>query len=154
MKEIEWARESEKLEKSYIGRIGKAIEPVIMPLGFDWKMGISLFTGFAAKEIVVGTMSVLYAAGSDEGTEGITASMKNQVFTSGPRKGEKVFNAVTAFAFMIFVLLYVPCMATIATIGRESGRWRWAFFSIVYTTGVAWMVSFLVVKIGNAVFGG
>ncbi len=146
IKEIKLAMESERLEKSYIGRIGKSMEPVLFPLGFDWKIGVSLLTGFMAKEIVVSTMSVLFAA--ERGDENLAEKLKTHSFNTGPKKGEMVFTGTTAFAFMIFVLLYVPCMATIATIGRESGKWRWALFSIIYSTALAWIVSFAVVRIG------
>ncbi len=150
---VEREKESERLEKSFIGMIGRFIEPVITPLGFDWKMGVSLATGFAAKEIVVSTMGVLYHTGSDvnEESTSLINSIRDQRYKNGPREGEKVITPLTAFGFMIFVLLYFPCIATIATIRRESGSWKWALFSAFQTTAVAWLFSFLVYTIGSRI---
>ncbi len=144
--------EAERQAHSYIGRLGKAIEPVIRPLGFDWKMGISLVTGFAAKEIVVSTMGVLYQA--EVGTEvGASTSLQNrimeQVYTSGPRAGETVFTPLAGFSFLLFVLFYLPCVAVIVTVGRESGSWKWAGFVLLYTTAIAWVASFVVYQVGS-----
>ena len=144
--------EAERQAHSYIGRLGKAIEPVIRPLGFDWKMGISLVTGFAAKEIVVSTMGVLYQA--EVGTEvGESTSLQNrimeQVYTSGPRAGETVFTPLAGFSFLLFVLFYLPCVAVIVTVGRESGSWKWAGFVLFYTTAIAWVASFVVYQVGT-----
>jgi ferrous iron transport protein B len=146
-------KESERLEKSYIGMIGRFFEPVITPLGFDWKMGVSLLTGFAAKEIVVSTMGVLYHAGSDVSTESMSLinNIRGQTHGSGPRKGEIVITPLIAFGFMIFVLLYFPCIATMATIKRESGSWKWALFSALQTTTIAWLIAFLVYNIGSRI---
>jgi len=141
---------AKQLEKSYIGRLGHLFEPVIQPLGFDWKMGVSLISGFAAKEIVVGTMGVLYHAEDDsEDTRTLVNNIKKQEYKSGPKKGEKVFSPLIAFGFMIFVLIYFPCMAVVAAIRRESGSWKWAAFALTYTTGVAWLLSFLIYRIGS-----
>ena len=144
--------EAERQAHSYIGRLGKAIEPVIRPLGFDWKMGISLVTGFAAKEIVVSTMGVLYQA--EVGTEvGASTSLQNrimeQVYTSGPRAGETVFTPLAGFSFLLFVLFYLPCVAVIVTVGKESGSWKWAGFVLFYTTAIAWVASFVVYQVGT-----
>ncbi|MEN8228395.1 MAG: ferrous iron transport protein B [Bacteroidota bacterium] len=144
--------EAERQLHSYIGRIGKAIEPVIRPLGFDWKMGISLLTGFAAKEIVVSTMGVLYQA--DVGTEtGESTSLQNrireQVYVTGPRAGMSVFTPLSGFSFLLFVLFYLPCVAVIVTVGRESGSWKWAGFVLFYTTAIAWLASFVIYQVGS-----
>ena len=145
-------REAERQEHSFIGRLGQSIEPVIRPLGFDWKMGISLITGFAAKEIVVSTMGVLYQAeGNPAGMETVSLQtrIREQVYLSGPRRGEPVFTPLAGISFLLFVLFYLPCMAVIAAVGRESGSWKWAGFVLLYTTGIAWMVSFLVYQAGT-----
>lgn len=143
--------ESERQQNSLIGRLGKAIEPVIRPLGFDWKMGISLVTGFAAKEIVVSTMGVLYEANMDTGD--VTVSLQNrlreQVYTAGPRVGSKVFTPLAGISFLLFVLFYLPCVAVIAAVGRESGSWKWAAFVLFYTTAIAWVASFVVYQLGS-----
>jgi ferrous iron transport protein B len=143
--------EAERQNHSCIGRMGKALEPVIRPLGFDWKMGISLLTGFAAKEIVVSTMGVLYHAdpGSDEGTASLQDRIRTQVYTDGPRAGTRVFTPLSGISFLLFVLFYLPCVAVIATVGRESGSWKWAAFVLFYTTAIAWTASFAVYQLGS-----
>jgi ferrous iron transport protein B len=142
--------ESVRLENSYIGQIGQFIEPAIYPLGFDWKMGVSLLTGAAAKEIVVGTMGVLYqTAGTEEEHQPLIEKLRNEKYTSGPRAGQNVFTPVVAFAFLIFVLIYFPCVAVVAAVKKETGGWRWAVFLVVYTTTLAYILSFLVYRIGN-----
>lgn len=110
-------------EASYIVQIGQAIEPVIEPLGFDWQMGVSLVSGIAAKEVVVSTMEVLYA---------------EQELAQQP-----AFTPWVAYGFMLFILLYFPCMAVVAAIKKEAG-WKWALWSIFYTTALAWVVAYLV----------
>lgn len=134
------ADSAEQMEYSYIGQIGKFIEPAIAPLGFDWKMGVSIATGLAAKEIVVSSMGILYHA--DDNT--LAQSLQQQVNS----QGEKVFTPLVAYGFMLFILIYFPCMAVIAAIRKEAG-WKWAFFTIFYTTGVAWIVSCCVYQIGR-----
>jgi len=151
--QIELNKEAERFENSYIGRIGHFVEPVIRPLGFDWKMGISLLTGMAAKEIVVSTMGVLYQANttSDKSPETLVDKLRSHTFKYGERKGEKVFTPLVAFGFMMFILIYFPCIAVIAAIKKESGGWKWAIFTMVYTTGLAYIVSLLVFQIGSLI---
>jgi ferrous iron transport protein B len=145
-------KEAEKQEQSLIGRLGRSIEPVIAPLGFDWKMGVALLTGFAAKEIVVSTMGVLYRA-NDGSTSDHSSSLQTkiteQIYTSGPRSGQSVFTPVSGLSFLIFVLFYLPCVAVIATVGRESGSWKWSGFVLFYTTAIAWLASFAIFQIGT-----
>jgi ferrous iron transport protein B len=132
------------MEQSYLGRIGHAIEPVIRPLGFDWRMGVSLIAGIPAKEIVIGTMAVLYGTENDQHkNESLQTSLQNQLYESGPKAGEPVFNQAVALAFLVFVLLYFPCVAVIASIKRESGSWKYALFTVLYTTLAAWIGAFL-----------
>ena len=136
---------AEHLEQSYIGRIGKFIEPAIRPLGFDWKMGVSIVTGLAAKEIVVSSMGILYhVPDAEEDMQSLAENLKKQV----DERGDRVFTPLVAYAFMLFILIYFPCMAVIAAIRKEAG-WGWAFFTIFYTTSLAWIVSFCVYQIGN-----
>lgn len=136
---------SEHLEQSYIGQLGKFIEPTIKPLGFDWKMGVSIVTGLAAKEIVVSSMGILYhVPDAEENTQNLAENLKNQENS----QGEKVFTPLVAYAFMLFILIYFPCMAVIAAIRKEAGG-KWALFTIFYTTGLAWVVSFCVYQIGS-----
>jgi ferrous iron transport protein B len=139
-----------KLENSYIGRIGRFIEPVMRPLGFDWKMSVSILTGIAAKEVVVSTMGVLYHANQDGGpVETLTQRIKNERYSDGKKSGQNVFNPVVGLSFMVFILLYFPCIATIAAIRKESGTWRWAIFSILYSTALAWIMSFIIYQVGS-----
>ena len=137
---IEHHREAERLEKSYIGRIGHAMEPVLTPLGFDWKIGVSLLTGVAAKEIVVSSMGVLYQSGNNDG-DTLQDKLQQQTYRSGKKQGQRVFNPIVAFTLMLFILIYFPCVAVIAAIRRELGS-RWAIFTMVYTTALAWLISF------------
>ena len=132
------------MEQSYLGRIGHTIEPVIRPLGFDWKMGVSLIAGIPAKEIVIGTMAVLYGTENDQHkNELLQTRLQKQLYETGPKTGEPVFNKAVALAFLVFVLLYFPCIAVIASIKRESGSWKYALFTVVYTTAAAWIGAFL-----------
>ncbi|MBN1116974.1 MAG: ferrous iron transport protein B [Bacteroidales bacterium] len=141
--------EAERLEKSYIGRLGKAIEPVIRPLGFDWKLGISLLTGIAAKEVVVSTLGVLYQADDSDLDSSLPHRIKNDVHLTGKNKGKPVMNSVVGLSFIIFTLIYFPCVAVIAAVKRETGSVKWAVFVMVYTTGLAWILSFLVYNLGK-----
>ena len=144
------AMENEKQAASYIGKLGHAIEPVIKPLGFDWKMGVSLLAGFAAKEVVVSTMGVLYqVSDSEENTVSLQEKIRAQVYTNGPLTGQKVYTPLAGFSFLLFVLLYLPCVSVIATVGREAGSWKWSAFVIFYTTFLAWFTSFCVYQIGS-----
>lgn len=140
-----------QIENSYLGHIGHFIEPVIRPLGFDWKMGISLIAGIPAKEIVVSTMGVLYETGKDtqKNAELLQSVLQKEVYHSGVNAGKPVFNKAVALAFLIFVLLYFPCIAVLATISRESGSWKWSLFTVFYTTVFAWMISFLTYHIAS-----
>ncbi|MBR5726136.1 MAG: ferrous iron transport protein B [Muribaculaceae bacterium] len=138
----------EQIENSYMGMMGKAIEPVVEPLGFNWQMGVSVLTGAAAKEIVVSTMGVLYTGEADADEE--SASLKEKLQTATKPNGEHVFNPIVAYSFMLFILLYFPCIAALTAIKREAGT-KWMLFEILYTTGVAWLVSFLFYQIATAI---
>lgn len=138
-------KKSEEQANSYIGRIGKSIEPIMRPLGFDWKMSVSLLSGIAAKEIVVSTMGVLYQAENKGNTNNLISRLQNEKNTNGNQQ----FTPLVAYGFLIFILLYFPCVASIAAISKESGHWKWAVFTIVYTTSLAWFMSFLIHQIGS-----
>jgi ferrous iron transport protein B len=136
-------------EESYIGRIGKFIEPVIQPLGFDWRMGVCLLTGIVAKEVVVSTMGVIYRNGdTQDSSVSLVDSIHSATYTEGRRQGKQVFTPLATLSFLIFTLLYFPCIATVAAIYNESGSWRWAAFSVTFTTGLAWVISFIVYQTG------
>ena len=145
---------AERLQQSYIGKIGKVIEPVIAPLGFDWRMGVSLITGAAAKEVVVSTMGVLFGTPSaDEAgpKTDLTTKLQAVTYDSGKLKGKKIFTPLVGFSYILFILIYMPCIAVIATVKRESGQWKWALFLIVYTTVLAWSLSFAVYQLGSLI---
>lgn len=148
-------------EQSYIGQIGKTIEPIFMPQGFDWKLDVGLVAGVGAKEIVASTMGVLYSNNDSFGDDseynddgGKYETLKRQMTldlqkTYGYSDEEAESKAtLTAFCFLLFVLLYFPCIATIAAIKGETGSWKWAGFAAGYTTLLAWVVSALVFQIG------
>ena len=128
---------AEQQENSYIGQIGKAIEPVIKPLGFDWKLGIGLISGVGAKELVVSTLGVLYTNEGD--VENVNLSNRIPI------------TPLVALAYMLFVLIYFPCIATFAAIKQESGSWKWAIFTAGYTTGLARLIAFTVFQIGSLI---
>ena len=148
--ELELRRDAEHLEKSYIGRIGSFVQPLLSPLGFDWKMSVSLVTGLAAKEIVVSTMAVLDRA-SDRGNPEaeLAKNLREERYTSGPREGTPVHTTAGALAFLVFVLLYIPCAGVLSAIRRESGSWKWAVFAGIYTTSFAWVMAYLVRLAGD-----
>ena len=144
----------ERLQNSYIGKIGKFIEPVIAPLGFDWRMGVSLITGAAAKEVVVSTMGVLYSSPHYHETgapQNLTTTLQNETYLTGSRTGKKIFSPLAGISFLLFILVYMPCVAVIATVNRESGSWKWALFLILYTTSLAWLLSFTVFQVGSLI---
>jgi ferrous iron transport protein B len=150
IQEINLERQQLKQEHSFIGRLGKFIEPIIRPLGFDWKMGVSLIAGSAAKEIVISTMGVLYQ--SDPALNeniNLIDKIKEQKYTEGQRAGQPVFTPLVAMSFMLFILIYFPCIAVVAAIKNESGKWKWSLFLTVYTTVLAWIVSFLTYQGGT-----
>jgi ferrous iron transport protein B len=151
VKVIKVAMRQEQQEQSLIGQLGRIIEPVIRPLGFDWRMGVSLIAGSAAKEVVVSTMGVLYQGTDDSGAKGLISKLKAQVNTSGSNIGKPVYTPLVAFSFMIFILIYFPCIAVIAAIRKESGRWKWPAFLAVYTTALAWIAAFLVYQVGRLI---
>ena len=126
---------TEQQENSYIGRIGKVIEPVMEPLGFDWKLSVGILSGIGAKELVVSTLGVLYADNADADAASL---------------GERIpITPLVAFGYMVFVLIYFPCIATLAAIKGETGSWKWTLFVAGYTTVLAWIVSFLIHQVGG-----
>lgn len=138
---------AEHQANSYLGKIGHFIEPAMRPLGFDWKMSIALLSGLPAKEFVVSTLGVIYQVeNSDENSSLLISRLQNEVYTSGPKVGQKTFNTAVSAAFLVFVLLYFPCIASVAAIRKESGSWGWALFAVFYTTALAWIMAFLVYR--------
>jgi ferrous iron transport protein B len=144
--ELSRLRTIEHQQNSYIGRLGQTIQPILRPLGFDWKISISLLTGMAAKEVVVSTLSVLYTG---ESTEDDDTQLIGRLRQSRDSKGHPVFTPLVSLSLMFFVLIYFPCIATVTAIVKESHSWKWGAFVIVYTCVLAWLVSFAVYQIGH-----
>ena len=128
---------------SYLAMAGKAINPVMEPIGFKWRATVAALAGVPAKEIVVSTLGVLYT--NDE--EVSDARLGARLTAPSPITGKPDFTPASAMAFMVFILLYCPCIATITAIARETGSWRYAAFSIIYNTVVAWMAAFATYRI-------
>jgi ferrous iron transport protein B len=137
-------RENEQasLERSFLGRLGHLIQPVFAPLGFDWRTSVAVITGFVAKEIVVSTLGVLYATGADVDEE--SEALRRSLRASG-------MTPLAAYGLMAFVLIYIPCLATVAVIRRETNSWKWTGFSISYSLVLAWVVSFLIYQGGKII---
>ncbi len=142
--EIESLIAAEKLETSYAGIIGKTIEPVIRPLGFDWKIGISLVTSFAAREVFVGTMATLYSVGDEDNTKSIREKM---MLAKNPKTGEKLYTRATTFSLLIFYVFAMQCMATLAIVYRETNSIKWPIIQVIYMGALAYFSSLLVYTI-------
>jgi ferrous iron transport protein B len=151
---------AEQQEHSFVGYIGKAMEPVLEPLGFDWRMGVGIVAGVGAKELVVSTLGVMYApeepvatALTDDSTVEIVedAANENVSETAGETRLQKALQRsitpAAALAYMVFILLYFPCIATFIAIRRESGSWKWAILTAVYTIILAWIAAFITFRI-------
>ena len=139
---------TEQQEGSILGQMGKAIEPALAPLGFDWKMSIALLSGLPAKEVVVGAMGVIYTGNSDDSDEA-SVQLSERIKQEVRPDGSQAFSPLVALSFMVFVLLYFPCIATVTAVGREAGSYKWSLFVMVYTCLLAWVTSFLVYQIGS-----
>jgi ferrous iron transport protein B len=133
---------SEKLQNSYAGILGKTIEPVIRPLGYDWKIGIAIISSIAAREVFVGTMATLYSVEENDDT-----SLREKLHAAKHEDGTKVYTLPAAFSLMIFYVLAMQCMSTLAVVKRETRSWKWPIFQFVYMTGLAYLMSLLVYQI-------
>ena len=131
---------SEKLESSYAGIIGKSIEPVIAPLGFDWRIGISLITSFAAREVFVGTMSTIYSVGDADNTKSIREKLMSH---KNPETGEAFFTPAVALSLMLFYAFAMQCMSTLAIVFRETNGWKWPVIQFIYMSTLAYLASFV-----------
>ncbi|MEL7339253.1 MAG: nucleoside recognition domain-containing protein, partial [Bacteroidota bacterium] len=143
--EIELKIAREKIENSYAGIVGRTIEPVIAPLGFDWKIGISLITSFAAREVFVGTMATIYSleepdAEDESQMQGLREKMLAEV---NPETGEKVYSTATALSLLIFYAFAMQCMSTLAVTRKETGGWKWTLIMLGYLTALAYLASLL-----------
>jgi ferrous iron transport protein B len=140
LKKVEKAQASEKLSNSYAGQFGQLIEPVIKPLGFDWKMGVGLVSAVAAKEVLVSTLGTIYSVGD---VEDDSSSLQNALMN------DPSFSPLVAYALMVFTLIYSPCLAALAVMKRETNSWKWTGFTFVYSTTLAWVVTFIVYQTGR-----
>lgn len=136
--------EAQKLEASYAGILGKKIEPMIKPLGFDWKIGIALITSFAAREVFVGTMATIYSANDAENTDSIREKLLKE---KNPDTGKPVYNAAVCWSLLIFYAFAMQCMSTMAVVYRETKSWKWMTGQLVYMTGLAYLCSFVVYQV-------
>lgn len=141
------AAESEQIRNSYAGRLGHLIEPAIEPLGFDWKIGVALIASFAAREVLVSTLSIIYSVGKDENEESerLIAAIRN----AKRDDGRPVWTPLTALTLMVFFVLAMQCMSTVAVVRRETNSWRWPLFMVAYMTGLAYVVSLLTYQFGR-----
>ncbi|MBS0010127.1 MAG: ferrous iron transport protein B [Bacteroidales bacterium] len=137
---------SAMLEQSYISRIGKTVQPVFDPLGFDWRMSVSILTGIMAKEVVVSSMAILYQSSSGPGADGITLVEKLRY-----SRAENETPLITYFGFLVFVLLYFPCMGALIAIKKETAKYKWTIFSAVYPLVFAWITAFLINWVGKTI---
>ena len=145
VKKLNMEQHSEKQGQSFMGIIGHSIEPVMRPLGFDWRLSVSILSGLAAKEVVVSTLGVIFQADHDTAK----GSLVEKIQTQKNSIGKPLFTPLIAFSFMLFILTYFPCIGVVAAIKRESGSWKWAAFTVFYTTGIAWLLSFTVYQVGS-----
>jgi ferrous iron transport protein B len=146
--DLDARHEGELLRESYGGRLGHAIEPWIEPLGFDWKIGVGLIGAFAAREVFVSTMGVVYGAGSDSDEE--SATLREAIRKETNADGKPVYTPLMGLSLMVFFALACQCMSTLAAVRRETRTWRWPIFLFVYMTALAWLSSFVVFQGGRA----
>ena len=139
----EQAQATAQLNNSYGARLGHAIEPAIEPLGFDWKIGVGIIGAFAAREVFVATLGVIFGVGDDE------SSLRQKLAAEKKPDGSPAYSALAGLSLMIFFALACQCMSTLAVIKRETGGYRWPLFVFAYMTGLAWVMSFLVFQIGT-----
>ncbi len=140
-KELSKKRQMELLENSFAGILGKAIEPAIRPLGYDWKIGIALITSFAAREVFVGTMATLYSVGDDADENNNT--LRQKMSAAVKADGTKVYNLASGLSLMVFYMLAMQCMSTLAIVKRETRSWKWPAIQLVYMTALAYLLSWL-----------
>jgi ferrous iron transport protein B len=149
--ELDHSEQGALLRGSFAGQLGRLIEPTIAPLGFDWKIGIGLIASFAAREVFVSTMAVVYNVGeADETSASLLDSIRGQV---NPNTGQPLFTTLVAINLMLFFILACQCMSTVAVVKRETNSWRWPLFMVGYMTALAWVVCLVVYQVGTKVFG-
>lgn len=143
--ELNKQRKTELLQSSFAGTLGKAIEPAISPLGYDWKIGIALITSFAAREVFVGTMATLYSVGEDADTNNST--LREKMAAAVRPDGSKVYDLATGMSLLMFYVIAMQCMSTLAVVKRETRSWKWPVIQLIYMTGLAYLLSWVVYRI-------
>jgi ferrous iron transport protein B len=149
--QLEANKEAERLQQSFAGKLGRGLEPVLAPLGFDWKIGIGLIGSFAAREVFIATMAVVHGLGPDRG--GPTATLREKLRQEKRADGTPMYTPLVGLSLLLFFALACQCTSTLAAVRRETRSLRWPAFLFVYTTGLAWLVSFGVYQIGRALGG-
>jgi ferrous iron transport protein B len=144
-KELDIEKNALLLEYSYAGIMGRAIEPIIKPLGYDWKIGIALITSFAAREVFVGTMATLYSVG--EGVDETSLTLRKKMQSAKKTNGAPVYTVASGFSLLIFYLLAMQCMSTLVVVKRETGGWKWPIIQFLYMTGLAYIISFIIYQV-------
>jgi ferrous iron transport protein B len=139
--------EGEQLRNSFAGRLGHLIEPAIRPLGFDWKIGVALIASFAAREVLVSTLSIIYNVGKDENEQSET--LISAIRNAKDDNGKIVWTPLTALTLMVFFVLAMQCMSTVAIVRRETNSWAWTLFMVGYMTGLAYLASFITYQGGR-----
>ena len=145
------ATATEQLHYSYAGRMGHAIEPVIKPLGFDWRIGIGLITSFAAREVFVSSTAVVFSVENfDDKNSNDVTPLKDALRNAKWPDGRTLFTPLACISLMIYYVFAMQCMSTVAVVRRETNTWKWPLFQIAYMTGAAWILSFIVYQTGRA----
>jgi ferrous iron transport protein B len=139
--------EGEQLRNSFAGRLGHTIEPVIRPLGFDWKIGVALIASFAAREVLVSTLSIIYNVGKDENEQSET--LISAIRNAKDDNGQIVWTPLTALTLMVFFVLAMQCMSTVAIVRRETNSWSWTLFMVSYMTALAYFAAFITYQGGK-----
>jgi ferrous iron transport protein B len=139
----------EQLRRSFAGQMGRAIEPVIAPLGFDWKIGIGIIASFAAREVFVSTMSTVYNVGEDEGADSSRMSLARTLREQKRPDGTPVYTTLTAVTLMVFYVLAMQCASTVAIVRRETNSWKWPVFQWLYMGALAWVLAFITYQGGR-----
>jgi ferrous iron transport protein B len=142
-------------EYSISGRLGHLMEPAIRPLGFDWKMGVGLVSAFAAREVFVSSMGIIYSTGDTEegGTASLADAMRADHYATGARAGKPVWTPLVAISLLVWFVLAMQCISTVAIVRRETGGWGWPIFMIVYMNALAYVASLAVFQIGRMIVG-
>ena len=138
-----------QLRQSYAGKLGRVIEPVVAPLGFDWKIGIGIVGSFAAREVFVSTMSLVYNVGNLEDTEASRQTLVESMRTQTRENGQKLYSPLVAISLMVFYVFALQCVSTVAIVRRETNSWKWPVFQWLYMAALAWLFAFVTYQAGK-----